>query len=362
LQAACSQGGDRKSGTCATVFAAKKPKPLSLRTRWLAMKTSALKIVGIGEVLWDLLPGGKQLGGAPANFAYMSNLLGDHGIVASRIGSDPLGREMAEAMQQLGLTTSYLQTDETHSTGTVGVKVDPTGQPEFTITPSVAWDFLDWTPLWEELAGQADVVCFGTLAQRSPNSRVTIRRFLQAVRTDTLRVFDVNLRQTFFSAEVLSESLKYSDVVKLNDLELPLVCNLRTPLGSNLPALPNECSKHPLSLGAGPLGQAGTGEITIESGMFLDFSTSSATAYRARAYAFAFASSTVAPYAKAPAISGISAIQRPSVSRSISNWNRKSRLLTLFCGLRSLIEFLGCAIERLIACYRGKAQWWKNIA
>jgi len=226
LQAACSQGGDRKSGTCATVFAAKKPKPLSLRTRWLAMKTSALKIVGIGEVLWDLLPGGKQLGGAPANFAYMSNLLGDHGIVASRIGSDPLGREMAEAMQQLGLTTSYLQTDETHSTGTVGVKVDPTGQPEFTITPSVAWDFLDWTPLWEELAGQADVVCFGTLAQRSPNSRVTIRRFLQAVRTDTLRVFDVNLRQTFFSAEVLSESLKYSDVVKLNDLELPLVCNL----------------------------------------------------------------------------------------------------------------------------------------
>ena len=135
------------------------------------MKTSALKIVGIGEVLWDLLPGGKQLGGAPANFAYMSNLLGDHGIVASRIGSDPLGREMAATMQQLGLTTSYLQTDETHSTGTVGVKVDPTGQPEFTITPSVAWDFLDWTPLWEDLAGQADVVCFGTLAQRSPSSR-----------------------------------------------------------------------------------------------------------------------------------------------------------------------------------------------
>jgi len=190
------------------------------------MKTSALKIVGIGEVLWDLLPGGKQLGGAPANFAYMSNLLGDHGIVASRIGSDPLGREMAPTMQQLGLTTSYLQTDETHSTGTVGVKVDPTGQPEFTITPSVAWDFLDWTPLWEDLAGQADVVCFGTLAQRSPSSRATIRRFLQAVRTDTLRVFDVNLRQTFFSAEVLSESLQYSDVVKLNDLELPLVCNL----------------------------------------------------------------------------------------------------------------------------------------
>lgn len=183
-------------------------------------------IVGLGEVLWDLLPGGKQLGGAPANFAYMATLLGDRGIIASRAGSDAPGREALYQLNALGVTTSHIQLDETHPTGTVQVRVNEDGQPEFTINENVAWDFLEWTRQWEILAAQADAVCFGTLAQRSPHSCDTIHRFLRATRLDALRVFDVNLRQSFYSAEILSESLKLSNIVKLNHEELPRVAEI----------------------------------------------------------------------------------------------------------------------------------------
>src|SRR6266478_952107 len=124
-------------------------------------------MIGLGEVLWDLLPSGKALGGAPANFAYMANVLGEQGIVASRVGQDELGREALAIMQELGLNTSYVQLDDQHQTGTAGVIIDAAGQPTFTIKESVSWDFLEWTVAWEELAARADVVCFGTLAQRS---------------------------------------------------------------------------------------------------------------------------------------------------------------------------------------------------
>src|SRR5712692_3375271 len=140
--------------------------------------TQPATIVGLGEVLWDLLPSGKQLGGAPANFAYMANLLGDRGVVASRVGADDLGREARQAMDELSITTRYLQEDANRPTGTVHVRVDAAGQPEFTITDAVAWDGLEWTPQWAELASTADAVCFGSLAQRAPGSRATIRRFL----------------------------------------------------------------------------------------------------------------------------------------------------------------------------------------
>lgn len=178
-------------------------------------------VVGVGELLWDIFPSGKQLGGATANFAYHSALLGDRGIIASRIGNDVLGQEALLRLEQLGLTTAYVQRDAVRPTGTVQVKVDEKGQPDFTITEDVAWDFMAWTPEWQELAMQADAVCFGSLAQRSPRSRETIRRFLQAARQETLRVFDVNLRQSFFSATILAESLRLAQIVKLNDAELP---------------------------------------------------------------------------------------------------------------------------------------------
>jgi len=183
-------------------------------------------VVGLGEVLWDLFPEGKQLGGAPANFAYITNLLGDRGIIASRVGHDALGDEIQQRLGTLGLESSYLQLDSARPTGTVRVRVDQDGQPRFEITDMVAWDFLEWTPAWESLAQQADAICFGSLAQRSPASRETIHKFLGAARPGTARIFDVNLRQAFYSAKALSESLKFADIAKLNAEELPHVVEL----------------------------------------------------------------------------------------------------------------------------------------
>src|ERR1700686_87413 len=113
-------------------------------------------VAGLGELLWDMFPEGKQLGGAPANFAYMTSLLGDKGIVASRVGSDALGRTAGRRLERIGLRSRYLQIDTKHATGTVKVEVDPAGQPTFEIAESVAWDFFEWTPEWERLAATAE--------------------------------------------------------------------------------------------------------------------------------------------------------------------------------------------------------------
>jgi fructokinase len=183
-------------------------------------------VVGLGELLWDLLPEGKQLGGAPANFAYITSLLGDNGIVASRIGNDDLGAEAVRKLDELRLPTTYVQRDAHHPTGVVKVEVDAAGQPRFQIAQPVAWDFMEWTSGWQQLAQQADAVCFGSLAQRTPTSHATIREFVQATRKDAVKVFDVNLRQAFFSADILYDSMKLADIVKLNHDELPRIMGL----------------------------------------------------------------------------------------------------------------------------------------
>ena len=190
------------------------------------MASKTYTIVGLGELLWDLFPEGKQLGGAPANFAYMTNLLGDTGVVASRLGEDALGREAIQRLQNLGLQTKYVQADAAHPTGTAKLEVDPRGQPTFEITEGVAWDHLTWTPEWKALAESADAVCFGSLAQRCAASRDAIRAFLKAVQPGTIRVFDVNLRQNFYSAQVLAESAALADIIKVNHEELPVVAKL----------------------------------------------------------------------------------------------------------------------------------------
>ena len=190
------------------------------------MTNAKYTIVGVGELLWDLLPSGKQLGGAPANFAYITNLLGDTGIPASRVGRDPLGDEALQRLAQLGLTGASIQRDSIHPTGTVNVEIDNGGQPRFDISEPVAWDCLEWTPAWQQLAREADAVCFGSLAQRSSQSRSTIRSFLHAARPEAVRIFDVNLRQTFYNAQVLTESMKLATIVKLNQEELPKIMRL----------------------------------------------------------------------------------------------------------------------------------------
>jgi fructokinase len=183
-------------------------------------------VVGLGELLWDLFPAGKQLGGAPANFAYITSLLGDEGIPASRLGQDSLGADAIRRLGELGLSPEFIQKDADHPTGTVKVDVGRTGQPRFEISESVAWDFLEWTPQWQKLAQQADAVCFGSLAQRSEKSRGTIRKFLGGLRQNAVRVFDVNLRQNFYTAQVLAESMKLATIVKLNHEELPKIMRL----------------------------------------------------------------------------------------------------------------------------------------
>jgi fructokinase len=184
------------------------------------MSEKLFKIVGLGEVLWDVLPTGKELGGAPANFAYVSKQLGNHGIVASRVGNDKNGREILQGVESKGVDVSHIQTDPEYQTGTVKVSLE-NGQPSYEITKTVAWDFLELNEDWNDLAKTCDAVCFGTLAQRNAVSRHTIQEFMKLVKTDCLRIFDVNLRQNYFSPDVIKDSLNLANVVKLNHEELP---------------------------------------------------------------------------------------------------------------------------------------------
>ena len=184
------------------------------------------RVVGLGEVLWDLFPGRAFLGGAPANFAYITTLMGDRGVVASSVGQDSRGIEALRRLEELGLDIDFIQTDRDHPTGTVNVGIDDHGENQFYFAQPVAWDCLEWTPDWQRLAEIADAVCFGSLAQRSATSRETIVRFLKATRASTLKVFDVNLRQSFYSREILADSMKLADIVKLNNDELPKIMSL----------------------------------------------------------------------------------------------------------------------------------------
>jgi fructokinase len=184
------------------------------------------RVIGLGEILWDVFPSGRRLGGAPANFAYCAHLLGNRAIIASRIGADELGRELRQALHQAGVSDSSLQTDSSHPTGTVQVQLSSEGQPSFRIMEAVAWDFLEWNESWETLARSADAICFGTLAQRSPVSRSSILKFLDTAAPDALRVFDINLRQSFYSRDIVTSSLEHASILKLNNEELPVLSSM----------------------------------------------------------------------------------------------------------------------------------------
>jgi fructokinase len=171
-------------------------------------------------------------GGAPANVAFHSCQLGCRGIVCSRVGRDPLGDELVAFLAGQGLETGWVQRDPAHPTSTVTVDTSRPDQPRFTIHENVAWDFLDFDAAIEGLMGQAAAVCFGTLAQRSPEARETIQRAIRAVRPDCLVVYDVNLRQHFYHREWLETSLRASRIVKLNAeevIEIDKLLGLESP-------------------------------------------------------------------------------------------------------------------------------------
>src|ERR1051325_5985685 len=190
----------------------RKPKPRPMKSEEHAdARTQAPLFVGLGELIWDLLPEGRRLGGAPTNFAYMARLLGNRSAVASRVGRDALGHEARARLEAAGVSTEYIQVEAEHPTGTVGVEIGERGEPDFRVNGNSAWDYLEWTPRLRELAALADCVCFGTLGQREPRARETVTRFLEHVRPCALRVFDVNLRHSFFTPEMLAPSPALSD-------------------------------------------------------------------------------------------------------------------------------------------------------
>ena len=181
-------------------------------------------IVGLGEILWDLLPGGKVLGGAPANFAYQTSQFGFEGYAVSAIGKDALGDEIIESLSSKSLKHKIERVD--FPTGTVQVTLDGKGIPQYKICENVAWDNIPFTPEIEDLARKASTVCFGSLAQRSEVSHKTILRFLELLPNDALKVFDINLRQHFYSKEIIDNSLKHSNILKINDDEVVIVAEL----------------------------------------------------------------------------------------------------------------------------------------
>ena len=180
-------------------------------------------ITGIGEALWDMLPDGKKIGGAPANFAYHVSQFGLESCAVSAVGDDELGEEILSEFRKKGLNTILPKVDR--PTGTVQVELDSAGVPQYEIMENVAWDNIPFTPRLDELASRTKAVCFGSLAQRAAVSRETINRFIDSIPAgnDPLIVFDINLRQHFYCKEVVDNSMKKCNVLKINDEELETV-------------------------------------------------------------------------------------------------------------------------------------------
>lgn len=181
-------------------------------------------VVGLGEILWDVFPTGKKLGGAPANFAFHVSQFGLDGLAVSAVGRDALGEETVEELYRNGLHFHLDRVEE--PTGTVQVTLDGQGVPSYEIKTGVAWDNIPYTKELAEIAASTRAVCFGSLAQRSPVSRETIGWFLDAVPEDCLKVFDINLRQRFYTKEVLEESMRRADILKINEDEIVVVAGM----------------------------------------------------------------------------------------------------------------------------------------
>ena len=186
-------------------------------------------VIGIGEALFDCLPEGRKLGGAPANFAYHVSQFGLNGCAISAIGKDELGDEIVDTFERVHEslpTFNYQLSTVEQPTGTVKVTLDDKGVPQYEICLGVAWDNIPLTNAMLEIARQAQAVCFGSLAQRSETSRETIQAFLDATPADALKVFDINLRQSWYTAEVIAESLSRANILKINDEELDVVATM----------------------------------------------------------------------------------------------------------------------------------------
>ena len=180
-------------------------------------------VVGLGEVLWDVLPEGKKLGGAPANFAYHAGqfLGNDNTIAISALGEDKLADETIEALREHNLNDLLPRVP--YPTGTVQVQLDEQGIPTYDIKENVAWDNIPFDDDIQQIARNCRAVCFGSLAQRNIVSRTTIQKFLDATPDDCVKIFDINLRQQFYTKEIIQESIRRCNILKINDEELVLI-------------------------------------------------------------------------------------------------------------------------------------------
>ena len=187
-------------------------------------------IVGIGEALWDMLPEGRKIGGAPANFTYHVSQFGLDAVAVSAVGDDELGAEIRQTFEEKDLQTQLATVP--YPTGTVAVTLDAKGIPQYEICEGVAWDNIPFSPELEELAHNTIAVCYGTLAQRNSVSRKTIESFIAAMPADGIKICDINLRGTFYNKEILESSMRACDILKINDEEIDEVSRL---LGAEFP-------------------------------------------------------------------------------------------------------------------------------
>ncbi len=218
-------------------------------------------VAGIGELLWDMLPSGKQLGGAPFNFAYHARQAGTDSYIISAVGKDGPGDEIINIIDYLGVDYQYVQKND-YPTSIVNVTMDHPGHHSFEIVENVAWDHLYFDERLITLAKKLDAICFGSLAQRSPLSAHSIQSLVKSVREDCLRVFDINLRQRFFNREIISKSLEITDILKLNDDELPIVSDYFSLTGDTSARLRQLISRFRLQCVALTMGSKGSMLIT----------------------------------------------------------------------------------------------------
>jgi fructokinase len=215
-------------------------------------------VIGVGEILWDLLPTGPQLGGAPANFAYHAHALGARAAVVSRVGSERYGREVFARLKSLGLPEETIQVDDHAPTGTVTVTLADQGVPHYTIHENVAWDRLAVTPSALEAVRNAQAICFGSLAQRAPVSRDAIQRLVAAAPAAAWHIFDINLRQHYYSREVLETSFKLANVLKVNEDELARLAEMFGLSGDERSRIAQLAERHRLRVVACTRGEHGS--------------------------------------------------------------------------------------------------------
>ena len=192
----------------------------------IKLNAKKYKVAGFGEILWDIYPDAKTLGGAPTNFAIHSHQLGADSFLISSVGEDSLGKEAQRLLHDFGLDTSGIQVNKYFSTGRVEVKLDEMGNPSYKIDEESAWDFIRFDENLGNICKLLDSLCFGTLVQRNPNSKRVLMKILDSTPHNCLKVFDVNIRQEFYNKEIIKLFLERADIVKMNQLEFHQITDI----------------------------------------------------------------------------------------------------------------------------------------